>query len=130
MQSASPSVLDTSQLVSATFTFSLNQNAGTYNIGTVSVGGILIQDITIYNSVAATGLTSVAMATDDTTPATILSTVLLASLTGGVNLTPYSTRTYLPSGKHIQGTIVGNGTAGAIIVVVRYYRTVTGANIA
>lgn len=124
------SVQDTNQLKSKTFNANLNQNAGTYALFTVNaVGNIFIYDIVFYNDVAATGLTSVSMVTDDTTVTTVLASVLLAALTGGKNLTDYTVPIVLPSGKHVNYVIVGNGTGGSIKCTVLYYSTIAGADI-
>lgn len=120
--SSGPSVADVNQLYTKTYSFNMSQAAGTYTIGTVSSGDIMVQDVTCYVSVAAVGLVSVAIQTNDTTVSTILATTLLVALTGGKNLTPFTTLTYLPSGKLIQGTIVGTGSGGTLLVVVRYVK--------
>lgn len=122
-----PSVQDTEKAILKVFSFSMNQAAGTYTIGTVSGGDIVIQSIIPYVSVAGVGLTSVAVQTDDTTVTTILATTLLAALTGGKNLAILNTPFYLPSGKHIQGTIVGAGSGGNLQLAVLYYRVASGA---
>lgn len=109
------------------FTMNLNQNAGTYDLLTVSGGNIDIVGIEFYNDVAAAGLTSVSAATNDTTPTTVLATTNLAALTGGKNLTAFSTPTILGTGKKIQYTVVGNGSAGSIQVMVRYLSMTPGA---
>jgi hypothetical protein len=119
-----PSIAPTNQLFVVTATLNLAQVAGTYDVLTASGGDILIQDVTIFNSVAALGLVSAALATNNTTPDVLLAagTGLLGALTGGKNFTPVQTPIYLPSGKKIQGAIVGTGSAGAIIVTVRYFK--------
>lgn len=105
----------------ALLTANLNQTGATYTAGTVSGGDILIKSITPFVSIAATGLTSVVIQTNNTTSDAILASTLLASLTGGKNLTVLSTPIYLPSGKLITYTIVGNGTGGQINLAVEYY---------
>jgi hypothetical protein len=101
------------------FNFNLARVAATYDIATAS-GRILILEVVPYNDVAAAGLTSVTIQTNDATPATLLGSTLLAALSGGKSLTPFLTRIVLGSGKKIQGTIVGTGAAGSIKVAVRY----------
>lgn len=120
--STGPFVADVNQLYTKTYSFNMSQAAGTYTIGTVSGGDIMVQDVTCYVSVAAVGLVSVAVQTNDTTVSQMLATTLLASLTGGKSLTPFATLTYLPSGKLIQGTIVGTGSGGTLLIVVRYIK--------
>jgi hypothetical protein len=101
------------------FNFDLARAAATYDIATAS-GRILILEVIPYNDVAAAGLTSITIQTNDTTPTTLLGSTLLAALTGGKSLTAFITRTVLGSGKKIRGTIVGTGTAGSIKVAVLY----------
>lgn len=101
------------------FTMDLAQVAGTYDLFTAS-GNVVIDRIDFYNAVAGAGLTSVSSATNDGTPTTLLSSVLLAALTGGVSLTPYTTPFVLGDGKKGRYTIVGTGTAGTIIAIVKY----------
>lgn len=97
--------------------------------GNPVTGQQAIIGIEFYNDVAATGLTSVSAATDDTTPTTVLGSVALAALTGGKNLTPYAGPLVIGTGKHLKYTIVGNGTAGSIQATVRFYPAVSGAGI-
>lgn len=111
------------------FTFNLAQNAGAYDIATVTGGDILIIGIALYNDVAAGGLTSISIGTNDTTPVAILGSTNLAALTGGLNLTPFTTQTVLGSGKKIRGTIVGTGNAGSVKLAVRYMQLASAANI-
>lgn len=125
--STGPFVADVNQLYTKTYSFNMSQSAGTYTIGTVSGGDIMIQDVTCYVSVAALGLVSVAVQTNDTTASTLLAATVLASLTVGKSLTPFTTLTYLPSGKLIQGTIVGTGSGGTLLVVVRYVKLVSAS---
>lgn len=122
----SPSLLNAQ---AAELSFSLIHTAGTYTVGTVSNGDILIKSVTAYVSTAAVGVTSAALQTDNTTADTLLATTLLATLTGGKNLTPFTTSIVLPSGGLIQGVIVGTGTAGVLKVVVEYYPLTAGATI-
>lgn len=114
----------------AVLTASLIHTAATYDLGTVSGGAIEIADICWYNDVAAIGLVSVVAQTNDTTPTVVLATVLLNALTGGLPLTSYAGPLYLPSAKKLQYTIVGTGTAGTLIAVVRYRPLAAGAVIA
>lgn len=102
------------------FSMNLAQVAGTYDLFTAD-GIVTIDSIEFYNDVAGAGLTSVAAQTNDGTPETLLAAVPVASLTGGVNLTPYTGPLVLGDGKKGQYTIVGNGTAGTIIALVRYH---------
>jgi len=106
---------------------STNQNVGTYTIFTASTAAVVVEYCTFEVTTTVTGLTSVTVQTDDTTPTVMLASVVVAALTGGKPLTTYNTPTYLPSGKHIQLSIVGtNGTAGAIQATCKYSPAATG----
>lgn len=115
---------------SKTFTINLSQVAATYDMCTASGGNVDVVGIEFYNDVAATGLVSMTVQTNDTTVTTVLASVLLAALTGGKNLTNLTTSFILPSTKKIQYTITGTGTGGSIKATVRYFSTVAGADIA
>ncbi len=65
--------------------------------------------------------------TNDTTPTVVLASLLLNALTGGLPLTNYTGPLYLRDTKKLQYTIVGTGTAGTLIAVVRYRPLVVGA---
>lgn len=121
---------DTQIYKSKTFTANLSQNAATYDLCTASGGSVDIVGIDFYNSTAAAGLVSVTFQTNDTSVTTVLATVVLATLTGGKNLTNLTSSFVLPSTKKIQYTIVGTGSAGAITATVRYFSTAAGADIA
>lgn len=101
------------------FTANLAQNAATYDLATASAD-VVIKSITTFVSTAATGLTSITLQSNNTTSDVVLASTLLASLTIGKNLTPVSLPFVLPSTKKIQYTIVGNGSAGALTVIVEY----------
>lgn len=103
-----------------TFTMNLAQNAGTYDLFTASGGPVLIKNISFHVDVAAVGLTSITAQSDDTTPVQFLASTAAASLTAGKNLTPYVGPSILATGKKGQYTIVGNGSAGSITVMVEY----------
>lgn len=101
------------------FTASLAQAAATYDLFTAT-GDVMIKRIAFYNDAAAAGLVSAAIATNDTVPVAYLAAVLLAALTGGLNLTAFAGPSYLKSTKKAQYTIVGLGTAGTIKAFVEY----------
>lgn len=124
-----PGIQDTEKSCVKEFTANLSQVAGTYTLTTATSGDILITAIQPYNSTAATGLTSVSINTNDTTPTTILGTTLLAALTSGVNLTGLTNQFLLPSTKVIQYTLIGNGTAGSMKIAIRYQRLANGADL-
>lgn len=105
--------------INESFTANLAQNAGTYDLFTAD-GPVVIDSINFYNDVAGAGFTSVSAATNDGTPTTLLAPVAVATLTGGKNLTPYAGPLVLGDTKKGRYTIVGNGTAGTIIALVKY----------
>lgn len=115
------------------FTANLAQAAATYDLATCNaVGGVVIQDVQLYMSVAGATFTSVALQTNDTTPVIILTAIegALANLTVGKNVTKVFTGpTYLHTSKKIQYTLVGVTGTGTMLVVIRYQSTVGGADI-
>lgn len=126
-------VIDTAQLKTKVFTANLAQAAGTYDLATCnSTGGIVIQDVQLYMSVAGATFTSVAIQTNDTTLVPILSAVegAVANLSVGKNVVKaFAAATYLHTSKKIQYTIVGVTGTGTMLVVIRYQPTVSGADI-
>lgn len=115
------------------FTANLAQAAATYDLATVNVtGGIVIHDVQIYCSVAGATFTSVAIASNDTTPVALLSAAegAVANLTAGKNIAKaFTGPTYLHTSKKLQYAIVGSTGTGTLLVVVRYLPTVAGADI-
>jgi len=105
------------------FTVSLSQSAGTYDIFTATGGDVFIKRIVPYVDSAAAGLTSITLQTDDTSSVSILSSTLLAALTAGKNLSPFTTPILLKSGKKGQITIVGIGSGGSLKVAVEFYKS-------
>lgn len=108
----------------------LIQVAGTYTLCTANSGDIYIIGWAIHSPTAVTGLTSVAVKTNNTTPVTLLATTLLAALTGDTNLAQSNSQMYLKSSDSLQYTIVGTGTAGTLNVVVQYIPLAAGATLA
>lgn len=111
--------------------FNLAQVAGTYDILTASGGDVFVEVKEVYVKTAATGLTSVHLDTNHTTPKSIVASTALAALTLDAILTLVAAGTnfVLPSGKKIQGTIVGTGTAGLILFVCNYTPLAPGATL-
>lgn len=107
---------------------SLTVAAGAHTVFTAS-GACIVEYVIPYNDIAATGLTSLHLDTDDTTPIALLASTLLAALTGGVNLALYNTPFLLEAGKHIVLTTVGTGTGGDLEVNVKYYPMDPGARL-
>lgn len=128
---SNPPLSDTQKLEVKQFSINLAQNAATYDLFTAS-GDVSILSVDLYVSVAGTGLTSVSVQTNDTTPVVVLASGsgLVAALTIGKNLLNLASQFFLASGKKVQYTIVGTGSAGTIKAVVRYMRATAGADIA
>lgn len=125
-----PDTQQTERTKTVVLSCNIGQAAGTYTAGTVSGGDILIVSISPFMSVAGVGLTSVVVQTNNTTADVLLASTLLAALTVGKNLTPYTTPSVLPSGKLIQYTVVGIGSAGTLQLAVRYQALTSGASLA
>lgn len=123
----------TSLIQTKVFTANLAQAAATYDLATCNAtGGVIIQDVQLYMSVAGATFTSVAIQTTDTTPVVILTALegALANLTVGKNVTKvFLGPTYLHTSKKIQYTLVGVTGTGTMLVVIRYQSTVGGADI-
>lgn len=101
------------------FTCNCNQVAGTYTLATAGAD-IVIKSVSIFVATAVLGLTSLAIASNNTVPDAILATTILASLTTGKNLTPVSLPFTILSTKLLQYTIVGNGTGGTVTCIVEF----------
>lgn len=106
---------------------SMAQAAGTYTVGTVSGGDIMVTRIQPFVSVSAGGLTSITLQTNNATLDVILAATLLATLTAGRNQAPLVTPFVLPSTKLIQMVIVGTGNAGTLQLAVTYRPLANGA---
>lgn len=109
--------------------FNLSQVAGTYNLATAT-GDVWIEIVGAYVKTAATGLTSAVVVTDHATPKTLIASILLVALTIDSIPTIAIGNFMLPSGKHIQGTIVGTGTGGELDIYVRWSPMTSGASLA
>lgn len=99
----------------------------TYDLAVVSGGAIEIISAVAYVGTAVTGLTTLAVVTDNTVPIILLAATAAASLTADLNLTPYVTRFRMASGKKIRYTVIGTGTAGTMFLVVEYRPLAAGA---
>lgn len=106
-------------------TFSLNtaQVAGSYIAATATGTDVWIKSIGVFVSVAALGLVSVSIQTNNSTPDIIMSAGAgaLSGLTAGKNIIQLTSPIYLPAGNKINFTIIGTGTAGTITMPVEYY---------
>lgn len=101
----------------------------TYDLATVSGGAIILIAATAYVGTAVTGLTTLAVVTNNTIPVTLLAATAAAALTGDLSLAPFVTRSYMASGKKIQYTVIGTGTAGTMFLAVEYRPLAAGATI-
>lgn len=102
--------------------FNLNHAAATLDLLTATGGDVWIEISQAYVKNAATGLTSLHIDTNHATvPKSIVASIVRASVTADLVMTLVSSAFVLPSGKKIQGTIVGTGTGGDIILVVKYF---------
>lgn len=102
-----------------TASFNLAQSAGSYDLLTAS-GDVYVEVLSAYVKTAGAGFTSAAIATDHTTPKSIVAAALVAAVTLDLSMTLVNTDFVLPNGKKIRGTIVGTGSGGEIVLVVRY----------
>lgn len=117
------------------FTVNLAQAAGTYDLCTASGGDVLIDlyNLGLFCTVAGATFTSVAIQTNDTTPAVILTSTEggVANITAGKNITRAVTfnAIVLTSGKKIQYTIVGTTGTGTMKAGISFCPLVGGATI-
>lgn len=114
---------------SKSLVFNLNAAAATYTLAT-AVGDVWVEVIGNQVKVAAGGLTSAQLVTDHATPKAITASTILASLTLDANIAQTTSLFLLPSGKRIQGIIVGTGNAGEWDVFIRWSPATAGASLA
>lgn len=117
-----------SSLKTQSFTANLSQAGATYDLATAGAD-MVIQSITVFVSVAPAGLTSITLQSNNTTADVVLASTLLASLTGGKNLTPVALPFLLPATKKIQYTIVGAGSGGGALTVIIEYESPSGGTL-
>jgi hypothetical protein len=119
----------------ATFTANLAQAAGTYDLGTATGGDLLVDayNVAIFVTTAGATFTSVAIQTDQTTPAVFLTAAegALANLTVNKNLIHAVTigSFLIKSGSKIRYTIVGATGTGALQVGIVYAPLTAGATL-
>lgn len=111
-----------SSLTTKTFTANLAQNAAAYDLFTAQ-GNVLIKSVTLYTTVAGAGFTTVAFASNDTTPVILLAATVAGAVTGGLQLAQVVAPFVLGNGKKAQYTLVGNGSAGTVLAVVEYHQS-------
>lgn len=100
-----------------TFTVNTNQNAGTYDLCTATGGDVWVEVSNAYISVAGAGFTTVAIQTNHSTPKSIIAALAVVGATLDLSATVVTSSFYLPVGKKVQYTLVGNGSGGQIQVV-------------
>lgn len=108
--------------------FNTSQNAGTYDLLTAS-GDVYVEVLAVYVKTAGAGFTTAAVATNHTTPKSIVAATAAVGITLDLAMTVVSAAFMLPSGKKIQGTIVGTGSGGEIDVIVRWSAVSAGATL-
>lgn len=131
-----PPTVDTEKPQIGRFTANLAQAAASYDLCTASGGGVVIdlEKLAIYVATAGATLTSVAIATNQTNPTTILSAVegAVANLIAQKNLVraiPSVGGLYLASGQKLRYTIVGATGTGSLLVTIPYMPVDSGARL-
>lgn len=108
----------------------LAQVAGTYTDATATGGDVWVEVVAAFVKTAAGGLTSALIEANHATASkSIVASTLLASITGDALLTLVTTSFVLPANRVIRHTIVGTGTAGEIILVVKWSPITPGATL-
>ena len=128
------STIDTQLSQIVRLTANLAQAAGTYDLGTVSGGGILIEKTSIYVATAGTLFTSVAIQTNQTNTTSILTAAegALANIISQkvIPAAAANQPIYLASGQKLQYVLVGLTGVGSLLVTVQYRPVDTGARLA
>lgn len=106
------------------FTFNLS-GTGTQDILTAT-GDVCVTNIVIYVKTSGLGLISLSLINNETSPRTILGTTLLSGITGGNNLSPYTTPFIMSDTKKLQAVFVGTATGGQLLIGVEYYKATGG----
>lgn len=101
------------------FDVSLIHAAGTFDIATATGGDMWVEIEVAQVTVAAIGLTSALLTTNHTTPKVFVASTLLAALLLDSLLAVAVPKFLLPSGKKLQVTIVGTGSAGNIAIIAK-----------
>lgn len=108
--------------------FSLNRNAGAYDLFT-AIGDVFVEVLAAYVTVAGAGFTSLSVTTDHTTPKTIVASQPVANITRDASAPLSGTGFILPEGKKIRCTLVGNGSAGEVVLVTRVSAVTPGGSL-
>lgn len=111
------------------FDASLIHTAGTYDIATATGGDMWVEIAAAQVTTAAVGLTSALLTTNHATPKVFVASTLLAALLLDSLLTVAVPVFLLPSGKKLQVTIVGTGSAGNIAIITKTAPASVGATL-
>ena len=128
-----PQVVGRAQIVATTI--DLNQGAAAYILFTGTTQAVVLESLIVRmpNIVAGGSLTSIAIATDDTTPGVIVDAVTgaVANLTAEAQLS-WGGELYIPVGTEIELTIGGgaHGVAYVCDVIAKYRSVVSGGVLA
>lgn len=107
------------RLLVSTFNASLIKTAGTYDVFTATGGDVWVEIEIAQVTVAAVGLTSAIFSTNHGTPKAVVASTLLAALLLDASLAIVTPKFILPSGKKLQYTVVGTGSAGNVAFIVK-----------
>ncbi len=99
------------------FGVDLAHDAGSYAFAMANEE-CFIESIAIYCTQAAAGLTSITIDSDDTVPVAILGATVAASITEGTQIGAYVTPFILQYEHSLRVNITGNGSAGALRIMV------------
>jgi hypothetical protein len=108
------------------FTINPAQATGTYDICTASGGDIWIKSSKIYTGSAVIGLVSLSVQTNMGSPVSVMTAgegAVAALLADTLIATAFTGPIVLPSGKKLQYTIVGTGSAGTMKLFVEFMRS-------
>lgn len=109
----------------------INTLTGNQTVCTATGGDIKIIDVTFRVSTTLTGITSLYVASNDTTPVDYLSQTDVSYLIGGTALPSYNigagAPTALASGRSIQANLTGTGSGGTVVIYVSYLPYDAGA---
>lgn len=106
------------------FTFNLS-GTGTQAVFTAS-GNVALLNLMFYVATSGTGFTSVAFQTNETTPRTLMTATIAATIVAGNNLLPYNTCFVLADTKTVSAIFVGTASGGQILVCAEYYKATGG----
>lgn len=123
---ASKSTLDIAKLMKSRL--SLAQAAGVYDLFTAS-GEVWVEVKAAYVTVAGAGFTSLSVATDHTSPKSVVNSTAVGAVTKDASATIVSQGFILTDGKRIRLTLVGTGSAGEVVLLVNATPVTPGATL-